>query len=227
MDENGKTLGPCAFCGKRLTRGGMSRHLRTCAARRAATQAADAKAGKPRTLLHLVAQNRWSGDDFWLHLEMRGDAEIDDLDMYLRAIWLECCGHMSRFAEKGWRGEDIEMDDPAARVFTPDREITHTYDFGTETTTLIRLVGQRAGKPLSKHPITLMARNEMRAVVCQDCGEPATRLCLECVYQTDNAFLCDAHAESHPHEDYGEPVPAVNSPRLGSCAYDGPAEPPY
>ena len=29
------------------------------------------------------------------------------------------------------------------------------------------------------------------------------------------------------HDEYGDPMPLVNSPRTGMCAYDGPAEPPY
>ncbi|WP_127011414.1 hypothetical protein ACF3DV_03465 [Chlorogloeopsis fritschii PCC 9212] len=28
-------------------------------------------------------------------------------------------------------------------------------------------------------------------------------------------------------DNYGEPIPLVNSPRLSLCGYDGPAEPPY
>jgi hypothetical protein len=39
--------------------------------------------------------------------------------------------------------------------------------------------------------------------------------------------LCDEHARNHPHDNYGEPTPLVNSPRVGLCGYDGPAEPPY
>jgi hypothetical protein len=40
-------------------------------------------------------------------------------------------------------------------------------------------------------------------------------------------FLCDEHVKNHPHDEYGDPLPLVNSPRLGMCGYDGPAEPPY
>ncbi|MBK6433513.1 hypothetical protein [Candidatus Amarolinea dominans] len=38
------------------------------------------------------AQDAW-GAAISLHLEMRGKATLKDLDEYLRAIWLECCGH--------------------------------------------------------------------------------------------------------------------------------------
>lgn len=34
-------------------------------------------------------------------------------------------------------------------------------------------------------------------------------------------------ADLDPHDDYGEPIELVNSPRLGMCGYTGPADPPY
>jgi len=39
--------------------------------------------------------------------------------------------------------------------------------------------------------------------------------------------LCDEHAKTHPHHDYGDPIELVNSPRIGMCGYTGPADPPY
>jgi hypothetical protein len=39
--------------------------------------------------------------------------------------------------------------------------------------------------------------------------------------------FCEQHAEEHAHDEYGQPLELVNSPRLGMCGYDGPAEPPY
>ena len=30
-----------------------------------------------------------------------------------------------------------------------------------------------------------------------------------------------------PHDNYREPIPVVNSPRMGRCGYTGPAEPIY
>jgi hypothetical protein len=225
MSASGKTEGACTFCGKRATRGGMARHLRTCRARRDAMDAADAGPGEAETLIHLQVQS--SGGSFWLHLEMRGTATLKKLDDYLRAIWLECCGHMSQFSHGGWGGSKIAMTRRAQDAFLPETELTHIYDFGTESVTLVRAVDGRTGRPLSRHPITLMARNDMPATTCQECGQPGTHLCPECMYESDNPVLCEAHANTHPHEDYGDPVPLMNSPRLGLCGYEGPAEPPY
>ena len=67
---------------------------------------------------------------------MKGSATLGDLDDYLRAIWLECCGHLSQFSIGGWRGEEIPMSTRVERVFEPGIEVTHIYDFGTSSETL-------------------------------------------------------------------------------------------
>jgi hypothetical protein len=78
------------------------------------------------------------------------------------------------------------------------------------------------------HPLTLLIRNVPPVYECQECQQPAVRLCMECVYEDGaEGTLCERHAENHPHEEYGEPMPLVNSPRMGLCGYCGPAEPPY
>lgn len=225
MTQNGKTQGACTFCGRRGSRGGMSRHLQTCAARKAANRVADAQPGEPEPVIHLQVQTP-TGGDFWLHLEMRGSATLKRLDDYLRAIWLECCGHMSRFSRGGW-GEEIPMNRRAREVLREGVTLTHIYDFGSSTMTTVKVVAAREGRSLDRHPIRLMARNEMPSTSCAQCEAPATRLCLECMYEMMDAVLCEAHAASHPHEEYGEPIALVNSPRLGVCGYEGPAEPPY
>ena len=114
------------------------------------------------------------------------------------------------------------------QVFKPGLELTHIYDFGTSSETLIKVVDGREGKSLTSHPIVLMARNELPEAECMECGQAASWLCLECLYEmNERGTLCDEHSEEHLHEEYGEPVPLVNSPRVGMCGYDGPAEPPY
>jgi hypothetical protein len=226
MAENGKTEGACVFCGKRSSRGGMSRHLQACPERKAAIRAAEEKGGEPETLIHLQLQDA-AGGSFWLHLEMRGSATLKKLDEYLRAIWLECCGHLSKFSRGGWGTPDVAVSRKAQDVLSEGVTLTHIYDFGDSSETLVKVVAAREGRPLDGHPIKLMARNEMPAITCAECDRPGARLCIECMYEGPDAVLCEAHAASHPHQDYGEPLPLVNSPRLGLCGYEGPAEPPY
>ncbi|MCP4540447.1 MAG: hypothetical protein GY832_25185 [Chloroflexi bacterium] len=227
MTRKKQTRGKCVFCEREMTKGGLSKHLKTCPQRMDAIHKINSESGKEQAIYHLQAQDAWHGD-FWLHLEMRDSATLEDLDHYLRWIWLECCGHMSRFSTGGWGSGEISKQRRIEQIFMPDLELTHIYDFGTESETRIKMIGARKGKPLTPHPIFLMARNDQPEAQCVECDKPASRLCIECIYEMDEpGTLCETHAEDHPHYNYGEPMVLVNSPRTGMCGYDGPAEPPY
>jgi len=210
-----------------LTAGGMSRHLPACRERQEVIERANQRPGDIEELYHLQIEDTASGD-FWLHVEMRGSATMEDLDDYLRAIWLECCGHLSQFFEGDFWKNKIDMSAKLNQIMKPGDRFFHIYDFGTESRTFVTAVDVREDKPLTKHPIVLMARNDPPEFECAECGEPARWLCVECIYEEGAAgTLCDECVEGHPHEDYDEPFPIVNSPRLGMCGYTGPADPPY
>jgi hypothetical protein len=205
----------------------MTKHLVTCPGRQEAIAKAEDKKGNSEELYHLRVQDAYS-KDFWLDLEMRGSKSLQDLDDYLRAIWLECCGHMSQFSLEGGFAREVGKRRKLGEVFKLGSELTHIYDFGTSSETIVKGVAKREGKPTTSKPIALMARNNMPEYTCIKCDQPATHLCMECLAedQTDGT-LCDRHTKTHPHTNYGEPIPLVNSPRMGMCGYDGPAEVPY
>jgi hypothetical protein len=135
---------------------------------------------------------------------------------------------MSRFSIGGWKGAEIAKGRRVGEVFKPRITLTHIYDFGTSSETLIRYIETREGKPTTPYPIALMARNVIPEAFCIDCKQPAVWLCMECVIEDEIwGFMCREHVKSHPHEEYGKPIRIVNSPRLGMCGYEGPADPPY
>ncbi|HEY9645261.1 MAG TPA: hypothetical protein V6C88_02770 [Chroococcidiopsis sp.] len=222
-----QSKGTCVYCGKQMAKAGMTKHLVTCPQRHAAIAQAESGKGTAESIYHLRIQDAYD-KTFWLDLEIRGTKTLADLDAYLRAIWLECCGHMSEFFLGGAFSHELGMRRKISQVFQPGVEITHVYDFGTSSETLAKCVDVRQGKPLTKNAIALMARNNSPEYACIECGAPATHLCIECQVEDQTAgTLCDQHTQDHPHVNYGDPLPLVNSPRLGMCGYDGPAEPPY
>lgn len=224
MARRKQSRGTCEFCGADYAKGGMVRHLRSCPERATANEAAD---GRKERLVHIRAEDEWSSG-YWLDLEVRGSATLKDIDHYLRAIWLECCGHLSDFfAGDAW-SRQVAKSRRVSETFGPDRQLTHVYDFGTSSHTILRTMDIREGVPTTRHPIRLMARNHAPETACIVCGKPAAWLCMECLYEDQNSGeLCAEHVEGHPHENYGEPIEIVNSPRLGLCGYEGPADPPY
>jgi hypothetical protein len=227
MPRGKQSKGKCAHCGLAMAKSGVTRHLAACVPWNQLVTKAEGKKGGSETLYRLRIQAAGL-PEFWLQVEMRGRATLDDLDHYLRAIWLECCGHMSQFSFGGWRGDKIPMKRRIQEVFALGEELTHIYDFGTSSETLIKVADVREGKSVNSHPITLLVRNVMPESECLECKQPAAWLCMEClIEQNEWGTLCDEHAKNHPHDEYGEPIALVNSPRLGLCGYVGPAEPPY
>ena len=209
-----------------MTKNGLSKHFRVCKDRQNAINTA-IESGNYQFLYHILVQNSWGGD-YWLHMEVNGSSTLGDLDNYLKAIWLECCGHLSQFSIGGWRGEKIPMQSRINLIFKPGIELTHIYDFGSSSVTMVKCIAVRKGTPFSKHPIYLMARNQLPEAECMECEKTALWYCEECVYEEDESgLLCEDHVQDHPHDNYGEPMPLVNSPRVGICGYEGPADPPY
>ena len=228
MAQRVRRSGRCGYCDGGFDVGSMTRHLSSCRRRRCAVAEADRRRGRSAVLYHLRAQDAWR-KDFWLDLEVIESASLGDLDQYLRRIWLECCGHLSMFSESGWNSREFSLSARVPDVFDPGVQITHIYDYGDSSETLIRNVAVRSGKPTAPvHPVALMARNVEPVDLCITCGEQASWLCFECILEHDIwGTLCGPHSEIHPHSDYGDPVSLVNSPRMGMCGYSGPTDPPY
>ncbi len=230
MSARKRTKGDCVFCGKKMTSGGLVRHLKSCDDRiEAVTHTIEnIKKAPEQRLYHLYIKNSYNSD-FWLHLELNGNARLNELDQYLRSIWLDCCGHMSQFTvgSNAW-GEEISMNRKVYQLLETDMEMTHTYDFGSSTTTTVKVVDARWGKPLTAYPIFLMARNEMPEASCDRCNKTAKWLFDDYTSYDGGELLCDKHKDEEIGDEYGdELLELVNSPRFGVCGYTGPATDPY
>jgi hypothetical protein len=100
-------------------------------------------------------------------------------------------------------------------------QFQYEYDFGTTTHLRLRVVGKRKGEKIKKG-LRLLARNEAPDWQCAKCDQPATDICVYCLYENGDAY-CDKHKDGHGcDEEYFLPV--INSPRTGDCGYDGPDE---
>ncbi|AXJ00439.1 hypothetical protein CYPRO_1175 [Cyclonatronum proteinivorum] len=204
----------------------MLKHLDSCKKRALQNKERNATSKPSMNLIQLMAYYPYTSE-FWLYLEVKSAATLKDLDFYLRQIWLECCGHLSQFCHGSYYGNKIPMSSKAYKIFEPDTELFYAYDFGSTTELKVKMVGSRNGTPLSNNPVYLLARNNMPDVPCDKCGKPSGWLDLEALYENGEfVTLCDAHNAGKAESDYGESQ-LFNSPRTGTCSYDGPAVPPY
>lgn len=204
----------------------MSKHLTSC---RKTFYEKEMPNAKEQNVLHIAIEAKYI-PVYWLHVDVPGKAQLEDLDGFLRDIWLECCGHLSMFTIAGRRysvdpqdsffGErELGMDIAIERVLQPKIKIAYEYDFGSTTDLVLRVISAQNIKFKGKE-IRLLARNEEPEIMCERCKETrATKICAQCLYD-EGGWLCTKCAKKHK---CGEDMllPVVNSPRTGVCGYGG------
>ena len=214
------TKGRCYYCDGLFSKAGMSRHLSSCEKRKAFVEA---KRGARESYYHVTVEG---SPDYWMHLKVLQEADLDELDQFLRAAWVECCGHLSAFTigdttYSSYSDSEFEengMDFPLYEVVFVGTRFAYEYDFGTTTDLFLKVVGEMEEVSKSE-PIQIMARNEAPRYQCSVCKAEATQVCTQCIYD-DAGWLCDRCAQKH---ECGEDMllPVVNSPRIGVCGYTG------
>jgi len=205
----------CLLCKSKFSGAGMTRHLQSCLPKSLKDQR-NQKKRKEKPFFHILVKG-YDQPEYWLHLKVDANAELEDLDQFLRDIWLECCGHMSAFS---YGRDELEMGRKIKEVLSPGMELLHEYDFGTTTTLLVKVLSKYEGQLEKNNPIQILARNEAPEIVCDECEKAlAVQICTECQWN-GSGWLCGACAEDH---ECGEEMllPVVNSPRTGVCGYTG------
>jgi pRiA4b ORF-3-like protein len=224
------SYGICTLCGKRTTKAAMTRHLGSCLAEHEPSR------GKAARLFRLRVEDAFS-PIFWMDVEIKANATLEELDDFLRQRWLECCGHLSAFYIEGdtymvpsyGMGPVGSFGDPNERnmkvklgeVLSKGSSFQHIYDFGTSTELKLRVADERQGR-IGSEPLRLLSFNEAPVWECEVCGEDADWICTFCMYERENPFYCKLHAEDHDCEEPEMLLPVVNSPRMGMCGYEGP-----
>jgi len=223
-----KNEGICRFCLETFAGAAMSRHLVACKAKKEYDARAAEQAKTKYPIYHIKLS---SYGEYWLHIEMKAAAKLKELDDFLRSIWLECCGHLSRFNINDVEYEDTEGQDfldyswnkdiksfatSLVKAMNVGDKFVYEYDFGTTTDVEGKVIAARQG--VLNEKVTILARNNPYIYHCEKCGEPATELCTEC-----GAFLCEGCLTDLENHDCGEEMalPIVNSPRMGECGYTG------
>lgn len=213
-------MGKCSLCGGNFSRKSMSRHLKACGQpeRKPATQ-------PPERTFHLFVEGRFA-TDYWLHMAAPEEADLSELDYFLRRIWVECCGHSSAFKIEGkhyssYAGDSggLGMEESLSGVLQPGKRFYYDYDFGSTTKLTLKVLGF-IEPVLDPDDIHLLARNDLPEIACRQCGNHlATTICLLCDYTGKN-WLCESCKAIHECKEKMF-LPVSNSPRAGVCVYSG------
>lgn len=223
MATSQKNRGKCYICKKEFTKAGMKKHLSICN---------NLCTGK--TKYYLIKVEDYYDKSYWLYLQVKTNITLNELDDFLRDIWLECCGHLSSFTidhviyDKVFNEDDSfffndneDMSDfRLIEVISKNSTFIHEYDFGSTTKLKLTVVDSYTGIN-SLEGISLLARNNRKDFKCAECGNYSTYLLTDYDY-SDYKPLCDACIENiSDDEDDIVYIKITNSPRMGVCAYEG------
>jgi hypothetical protein len=114
------STGQCNLCGSTLSKSGMTRHLQACLRRASVEKSPQERSKKKARAFHIVTEGRYE-PDYWMHLMIPATATLEDLDMFLRQTWLECCGHLSAFSIEG-KSYSSSAHQEGGMYFDPDEE---------------------------------------------------------------------------------------------------------
>jgi len=84
-----KIPGKCYYCGEILGKAGMAKHLKKHLK------------DDSKTKLFCIMVDGLQDPEYWVNIEIPADAKLKGLDMFLRNVWFEGCGHLSAFEIDG------------------------------------------------------------------------------------------------------------------------------
>ncbi len=201
----------CQICNSEYAAKDMKRHIKACL-KKHLKDTKNKKAGY--YMLHIYSNFT---KNYFLYLLASQTTQLKRLDTFLRDIWLECCGHMSAFFDRGFN--EIPMSNTLLQLSKTSKDIIYQYDFGSTTELLINIIDTYNG-PAGFKDIIILARNAQFLIPCDICGkEPAVKICPECQWN-DEGWLCEKCARGHECEEEIL-LPVCNSPRSGVCGYQG------
>ena len=204
MPANTAIPGTCRICQQTLAGDRIRQHLIHCIAARTGLEPAQNPLRRDRrrnALKTAYLSVRASEQPHWLELGVRYDATLHELDRFLRAVWLECCGHLSHFKiddvvysvmvpmpgerrrfepedeiEAAWR----HLGKSVSAAIPPLTRFEYEFDYGTPTELALEHVAVfgelvqmvSLTQPWHGGKIVILAQNHPQQG-CLRCGEPA------------------------------------------------------
>ncbi|MEG0307186.1 MAG: SEC-C metal-binding domain-containing protein [Clostridium sp.] len=223
--------GKCYYCNKELGKSGVTRHIKSCNEANEYINGNENEKTDTKDKFLIEINFKYDPSEYWLYINVDENSTLKALDQFLRDIWLECCGHLSRFTINGeffevrkTNNDDSNnvknMNVELKEVVEVGSKFKYEYDFGSTTELSIKVLDKFTCDNSIK-PIEIMARNNEPIFQCGRCGEIATYF-----NHREDLLLCNSCRKNKYKntDEMIEKMEFTNSPRAGMCAYYGSQE---
>jgi hypothetical protein len=206
--EKNQDLGTCYICGKDFAVRGMTRHVKSCIKR--------IKGSEKCMLLHI----KGGGPFFITLLAPLNGFTFAHLDAFIRGVWFECCGHLSRF-DTGfdfWDDDgrsDEEFMKKSLKNIQNFGTLGYEYDFGSTSYAEIKFLDiVEINQKLKSFKV--LAYNHIPVKKCESCEKNAKFMVED--YETgETVFACSEHGPKDDEDNEVYAFELINNPRVGFC----------
>lgn len=173
------------------------------------------------------------GGPFWMYVQVSTEATFGVLDRFLRAVWMECCGHFSEFTVGGRPAGKRKR---LSAALSDGSEFEYRYDMGDATELRLTVIGRSARimdlggwvrndayfpppMVVGEGKVRIVALHDAVRYNCEKCGNEASYVCPQCIHDGTGA-CCGACAPDHKCGN-DMLLATAQSPRVGSCSFEG------
>jgi hypothetical protein len=212
LRRNCKLKGKCYYCNKELTERTIKRHMKSCNVMKNSIEEKMPPKGRKRKQF-IIAIKPNGTSEYCIYLSIDGSLGLVHIDQFIKDVWVECCGHLSRFIIQRESYQDDDMNTKISDVLSISEKFEYEYDFGS-TTYLSLEVADIIDVPKDFTQMEIIARNDEIEYKCKRCGERSKYF---------NYEECEWLCENCVNEDSEliRELNYCNSPRDGVCNYQG------
>lgn len=162
--------GKCYFCNKQITNRSAKRHILTCENRKNIVEKSVKKAKNTKEQFILKIVDKYNPSTYYIYIDIDVNLTLRVLDTFLRDVWMECCGHLSKFnidgityacdgaLEETFYGEEESFDVLLKEVLYSNSKIKYSYDFESTSEVVIEVV-DKIETAENSSSIEILARN--------------------------------------------------------------------
>jgi len=150
-------MGTCYICHKLIDIDNAARHLKNC------SQTATDVESERVFLLKVATENH-----FWLFVRANGDATLQNLYMFLRSNWYECCGHMAEFYIGAQACDETDMKKTVQEMLGLGKTFHYEHNSGVAVRVMGEVLEVSAGKILNKEMQLVLKKNILEER-CESC----------------------------------------------------------
>jgi hypothetical protein len=157
-----QNLGKCLACTALVEQPDMVRHLSQCMS--------DVVVASNDHYVYLLRV--YAKDNFWFYVQVSSETSLENLYLFLRKNWYECCGHISDLLVNNRTCTATDMVKPLSEVLSVPCILQYEHNTGTAITVNAEVLSmRRAG---AKPGLQIVAKQNIENEWCPSCEDNKT-----------------------------------------------------